>query len=212
MKRRLNYMWQGVTLMAGSSRSPACKDQRPTSSSALHKAAKCNRVSSHLCTTQVKSVQLYMVTGTRMPARCICTLTLAAMVLVSSGEEQLHGKGTELVCEFVYLCVFVFVYLCICNGVGIRWRRSSCTAKAPELVAGGNNRAPRHQNQNYLNCLQSLYSSLLSQDFYIPPHCSTLNTIIRERGNELQQTSFNGGQLNRQTQKSRTGPHIENCI
>ena len=169
-------------------------------------------MSSHLCTTQVKSVQLYMVTGSRMPARCICTLTLAAMVLVSSGEEQLHGKGTELVCEFVYLCVFVFVYLCICNGVGIRWRRSSCNAKAPELVAGGNNRAPRHQNQNYLNCLQSLYSSLLSQDFYIPPHCSTLNTIIRERGNELQQTSFNGGQLNRQTQKSRTGPHIENCI
>ena len=57
------------------------------------------------------------------------------MVLVSSGEEQLHGKGTELVCEFVYLCVFCiceFVCLCICNVV---------------LVSGGGAVAPqKHQN------------------------------------------------------------------
>ena len=36
MKRRLNYMWQGVTLMAGLGWSPSARAQRPTSTSTLH--------------------------------------------------------------------------------------------------------------------------------------------------------------------------------
>ena len=80
------------------------------------------------------------------------------MVLVSSGEEQLQGKETELVCEFVYLCVF-----CICVFVYLQWCwypvEEQLHRKAPELVARGR-RAPHQSPQPKLLKL-SVYSFLL---------------------------------------------------
>ena len=86
MKRRLNYMWQGVTLMAGPSWSPSARAQRPTNStSTLH--AKCNRVSSQHCTHHCWRTGEEYKSVWHAPefwcARCImCT---PAMVLVSGG-------------------------------------------------------------------------------------------------------------------------------
>ena len=192
MKRGLNYMWQGVRLMAGlqlvaGRQEPSAPTQHTTShyistsSSTTQHYAKCNHVSSQLHTPLRRTGK--ECNGAWHAHRNI--LVRARCILVQSSkwcwypvkEEQLHRKST---------------------GFG-----------RPGL------QSPQHQsqsppNQNYLNCRSPPLLSTLSYSrpsdkfristFYIPLQLATFHQNST-RGNELQQTSFTGGQLNCQTQK-----------
>ena len=89
MKRRLNYMWQGVTLMAGLGWSPSARAQRPTSTSTLHSSPNVimcllSPNTAHHIGGQVKSM-VYDTHQNSGAQGVLCIRPAAAMVLVSGG-------------------------------------------------------------------------------------------------------------------------------
>ena len=167
--------------------------QRPNSTSTLHSTTfrpvpalhstmpnviMCLLSCTHHCGGQVKSVMVHGTLTRNILVRARCILVQSSKwCWYPVKEEQLHRKST---------------------GFG-----------RPGL------QSPQHQsqsppNQNYLNCRSPPLLSTLSYSrpsdkfristFYIPLQFATFHQNST-RGNELQQTSFTGGQLNCQTQK-----------